>query len=352
MQVQYIIVGQGIAGTLFSYHCWRQGISFVMIDQERRARKASAVAGAVLNPVNVNKWSLVNDYDYYISHALASYKGLEETLNIPLVETMPLLVFHQEEAKKQLFEKQLTACPQYIRPADATEHIVVKRYFKDVTDIANVSPVYKIHASVLLSSWAGFLKDKGLLIEKYFDIHACKIEENGVYYETIQAEKIIFCEGAEAIHNPHFHKIPFNQNRGDALLISIPGLSTQYIYQGNVRLVPIEKDLFWCGGNHQWQFDNLLPDEVWRRQTESALRQWLTIPFKVEDHLVGQRPTTAGQFFVVGTHPLWPMVAILNGLGTKGFLWGPALSLELLQRLDHPQSTPIKNNIRLERLLS
>lgn len=353
MQVQYVIVGQGIAGTLFSYQCWKQGISFVVIDSVKEARKASAVAGAVLNPINVNKWSLVSDYDYYISHALSCYKGLEAILNISLIETIPLLVFCQAAAKKLLFEKQRMECQQYIHLADAGERGVVNRYFKDVTDIGKVSPVYKIHASALLSSWAGFLKDRELFIDKYFDIRACKIENNGVRYDTIQAEKIIFCEGADAMHNPLFQKLPFNQNRGDALVVSIPGLSAQYMYQeGSIRLVPLEKDLFWCGGNHQWQFDNMLPDKVWRSQTENTLRQWLTIPFNVEDHLVGQRPTVSGQSFVVGIHPLWPAAALLNGLGTKGFLWGPALSFELLQRLTHPQLIPIKNSIRLERWLN
>ncbi|HRQ52567.1 MAG TPA: FAD-dependent oxidoreductase, partial [Agriterribacter sp.] len=55
--------------------------------------------------------------------------------------------------------------------------------------------------------------------------------------------------------------------------------------------------------------------------------------FTVVDHMVAERPTTAGQQFLTGIHPDMPSVVIFNGLGTKGFTCGPALARALCRQL-------------------
>ncbi|MGN6438983.1 MAG: NAD(P)/FAD-dependent oxidoreductase, partial [Agriterribacter sp.] len=63
------------------------------------------------------------------------------------------------------------------------------------------------------------------------------------------------------------------------------------------------------------------------------LQHWLKLPFTVEDHIVAERPTTAGQEILTGIHPAMPSFAILNGLGTKGFSAGPLLAKHLCSQL-------------------
>ncbi|HRO48070.1 FAD-dependent oxidoreductase [Agriterribacter sp.] len=349
MHPQYLIIGQGIAGTLLSYALWKQGRSFIVIDEPHALPKASLVAGAVINPVNVNRWTMVASHQYYISAALKTYSSMEETLGMALMEAMPMLVFHKDETKRRLYNEQQLLLPAYIQQPAGADVTLAQHFFSNKYGMGKVNRVWKIHAAQLLSAWSHFLKSKGLLIQEHFNIAECRLSAQGIQYKAIGAEKIIFCEGAAAINNPFFTTLPFTKNRGEALLLSVPGLPATYIYHYGIRLVPAGEGLFWCGSNYRWQFNNLLPDENWRMQTEATLRQWLSLPFEVVDHVVAERPTTEGQQFLTGTHPAIPSVAIFNGLGTKGFSCGPALAQTLCKQLTDPDHAAASTAIPLSR---
>ena len=351
MQPQYLIIGQGIAGTLLSYEFWKRGKSFLVIDQPHNISKASLVAGAIINPVNVNRWTMVRDQENYIPTALQTYSDLERILGISLVEEKSMLVFHDDEGEQQLFKKAQSSSSLYMHLPARGDITLANLFFSGKYGIAKVAPVWKIDASKLLSAWSGFLKSKDLLKEEYFNTEECLITPGGVAFKEICAEKIIFCEGAKAVHNPLFNKLPFTKNRGEALLLSVPDLPRGYIYHYGIRLAPAAKDLWWCGSNYQWQFNNVLPDPNWRMQTEATLRQWLTIPFKVVDHVVAERPTTAGQQFLAGIHPAMSSAAIFNGLGTKGFSCGPALASALCRQLTGNGKASSLRSKRLEKWL-
>lgn len=336
MQPQYLIIGQGIAGTLLSYILWQHGRSFLVIDEPRSMPKASLVAGAVINPINVNQWTANADHQHYFRTALETYQSMEKTLGISLVRQMAMLVFHENEHKRQLYDKAHLLWPDQVLQPNHAETLLSRRLFRHEYGAGKVALVWKINAGELLAGWSDFLKSRGLLIQEYCKPEDCKATSKGIQYKDITAEKIIFCEGPAAAYNPFFNKLPFNRNRGEALLLSVPDLPATYAYHYNIRLVPAESGLFWCGSNYRWQFDNLLPDQNWRAKTETTLRQWLTVPFKVVDHVVAERPTTAGQHFFAAMHPTLPAVAILNGLGTKGFSYGPALAWALYRQLIDP----------------
>lgn len=336
MQVQYLIIGQGIAGTLLSYLLWKNNKSFLIIDEPHNAPVASRVAGAVINPVNVNQWSAVPGYASHLDAALKFYAGMEASLGISLIQKLSMLVFPENGRKKQLFEGHRQQLVNYIQLPDDEEQVMGKKLFNAGFGMVKLSPVWKVNAAELLSGWSGFLKEKGLLIREHCKTEDCHITGEGVRYREIIAEKIIFCEGAATAKNPFFSKLPFTPNRGEALLLSIPALPADHIYHHRVRLVPAGEGLFWCGSNYRWQFEDLLPDQNWRQQTEDLLTKWLTVSFKTVDHRVAERPTTAGQQVFVGLHPAFPRVAIFNGLGTKGFSRGPALAGNLYDQLENP----------------
>ncbi|MCC7523415.1 MAG: FAD-binding oxidoreductase [Chitinophagaceae bacterium] len=339
---RYLIIGQGIAGTLLSYELWKQNISFLVYDEPKTLPKARGVAGAVINPVNVNKWTMAEDYEYFTAAAVEMYRDMEKVLDSSLLQEMDMLVFHKNEEDRQHFNAQQTLYPTHIHQPSATENNLARDFFRCPYELGKVSPVWKLQSKQLLQLWSVFLQQQGLLIREHFNWAECQPGTESVKYRKVDAEKVICCEGATAIHNPYLRHLPFTRNRGDALMIGAPDLPPTHIYQYGVRLVPAGDGLFWCGSNYRWQYDNLLPDEGWRRQTEATLRQWLKLPFSIESHLVAERPTTAGQQFFVGTISSVPSVAIFNGLGTKGFSCGPALAKELCTQLLLPgQKTSI-----------
>ncbi len=90
---QFLVVGLGIAGTLISYELWKAGQNFIVIDNASGPPKASLVAGAVINPVNISKWEPVANAGIFIPAAIDTYQNLGAILKHHLVEEASILSF-------------------------------------------------------------------------------------------------------------------------------------------------------------------------------------------------------------------------------------------------------------------
>lgn len=333
MQTDYLIIGSGIAGALLSYELIQNGASVVVADHNDELPKASRVAGAVINPLNISKWNFVKDHERYIREALLTYTAIEKLLNIHILHRHSIFAFHESETSKQLFERSKKAIDDQLHQITGEEHLYLQKKFNYTHGVNKISPVWRIDASLLLFRWRQYLSEHAMLVEDRFEYRDAVVETTGVYWRGVTAKKIIFCEGADAIHNPFFSKIPFTRNRGEALLVDIPTLDASYIYHHQLRLVPAHQGLFWCGSNYRWDYNDLLPDQLWRQYATAVLNKWLRLPYTITDHIVAERPTTAGQAPVVMLHPEIPSVAMLNGLGTRGFSMGPLLTQQMAKMI-------------------
>lgn len=321
MKTDFLIIGQGIAGTLLSYHLLQLGKKVMVLDNGATDR-ASHVAAAVINPLSGKKWSRSPEADLFIPEAIACYRGLEALLQLPLLQASPMYIF---DTGGEVY-------PELIR-CDDTEYDNLGRFFHRTTTVYRNAATWLVNAQALLGAWKQYLSERHALRRETYVPGLCHISREGIRYKDIEAGQIIFCEGAASISNPLFTGLPFTRNRGEALLLHIPGLPAEAIYHRYLRLVPRGGGLFWYGSNYQWHFDNLDPDPRWREEAMAGLKNWLKIPFQIAGHMVAERPTTAGQIPLVGRHPRHPSIALFNGLGTRGFSAGPFWARELALQL-------------------
>ncbi len=111
--------------------------------------------------------------------------------------------------------------------------------------------------------------------------------------------------------------------------------------------------LWWVGSNYAWEFDNANPTKEFREKTEQFLKEWLKMPFRINDHLSGIRPATLERRPFVGLHSLHTNIGILNGMGTKGCSLTPFFSRQLVDKLLY--GTPINAEAdvsRFQKILS
>ncbi|PVD51393.1 hypothetical protein DC498_14725 [Terrimonas sp.] len=325
MQTEYLVIGGGIAGTLISYELMKHNRPVVVIDNTS-AVKASTVAGAVLNPVNIKQWSIAKDYRQYIAEALDSYASLQNLLKVPVISEIPIIAFDAPATREDILVQP------FLHNITEENAVLINNAFATPLTTKIIAPVSQIYAESLLNAWQKFLHTQNAFLSERFEAEKLSITNGIVVYKDIRAAKIIFCEGVAAIQNPWFNNLPFTKNRGDALLVSVPGLPEKFIYHYGIRLIPTSNRLFWCGTNYTWNYTNLAPDAEWRNYTEEKLSRWLKIPFSVEDHIVAERPTTAGQQPLLLMHHSLP-AALFNGLGTKGFLIAPLLAKQFAKQL-------------------
>jgi glycine/D-amino acid oxidase-like deaminating enzyme len=331
MQIDYLIIGQGISGTFLSYYLQQENKSFLVIDNNFKSAP-SRIAAGIINPVTGRRMVTVWMADEVLPFAKNAYTEIGAELEITAISQKNMIDIFPNPFMRENFLKRIEESDQYINTYKDEEYF--KPYFNYGFGCGEINPVYIAHIETLLPAWRKQLKENDQLLEEEFDSSQLQISEEKIMYKDITANKIIFCDGAAGAENNYFNLLPFAPNKGEALIVEIPDLPTDHIYKKSMTLAPLaEKNIFWIGSVYQWNFDNADPTEAFRKNTEQVLKEWLKMPFKIVDHLAGIRPATLERRPFVGLHPIHKNVGILNGMGTKGCSLAPFFAKQLTDHL-------------------
>jgi len=196
-----------------------------------------------------------------------------------------------------------------------------------------VDPCYVVNLREILPAWRKKLLSNKQLLEETFESEELNHSNTGVTYKNIKAETIIFCDGVNSSLDPLFKDLPFALNKGEVMFIESADIPRSNIFKKGMMLTSIESDLYWIGSNYLWEFPDDQPTELFRKQTESLLKTWLKVPFRIVDHKASIRPANIERRPFVGLHPTHKNVGILNGLGTKGCSLAPYFAKQLTDYL-------------------
>ena len=316
-----------------------------MLD-DGRDKIASKVAAGIINPVTGRRYAYTWMIDDVMPFAVQTYVEIGGFLGLTLVAGKSIIDFFPSPQMRNAFIDRLTENDTYLHSYPDQNHF--NPFFNYDFGCGEVKPAYMVQMQLLLSAWRTHLLEKGMLQETWFYINDLKVEKEGVFYQDITAQKIIFCDGAAGAENPWFRLLPYAPNKGEALIISCPGLDREHIFKKGLMLAPLaEADTYWIGSNYQWEFDHDQPSAGFYEQATTILKGWLKTPYKVLDHLAAVRPATIERRPFVGLHPHQPSIGLLNGMGTKGASLAPFFAHQLVQHLVH--DLPLTNEADVHR---
>ena len=318
-----------MCGTLLSRELLARGKSILVIDEER-PNTASKVASGVINPVTgrriVRTWRI----EELLPFAWNTYTSFGNDLGVEIVRQCNILDFHSSRQMVEAFNKRLPDEPYLSQVDDSTE---LKEIFNFHFSVGQVNPCLLVDLQTMLPVWRQYLINKNALLQETFLWEHFKAVKDGVTYKNYSAKKIICCEGVAGFDNPWFKNLPYTRMKGEALIVSIPGLPRTNIYKQGINIVPWKDDLFWIGSTYEWNFKDMSPTPSWRKKVEDQLLNWLKIPFDIIDHLSSERPANMERRPFVGLHPQYNAVAILNGMGAKGCSLAPFFAHQLADQL-------------------
>lgn len=331
MQIDYLVIGQGISGTFLSYYFKKENKKFLVIDNNY-INSPSKIAAGIINPVTGRRLVTVWMADEVLPYAWKAYQEIGHDLGITAISQKSIVDFFPNPFMRESFLQKIETGDKYVHAYPEQNHF--NNLFNYEFGCGEIRPVYTAHLETLLPAWRNQLKASNNLLEENFDIEQLQVKPGKIQYKDITADKIIFCDGTGSFENPFFKQLPFAPNKGEALVVSIPDLPDNHICKKSMMIVPLaEKDLFWVGASYVWNFENADPTVAFRESTEQVLRQWLKIPFTIVEHRSGLRPATLERRPFVGFHPIHPSVGILNGMGTKGCSLAPFFARQLTNHL-------------------
>jgi glycine/D-amino acid oxidase-like deaminating enzyme len=351
MQADYLIIGQGICGTMLSWFLHREGKSFVVID-DGDEHSTSKVAAGIINPVTGRRYTYSWMIDEIMPFAESAYKEISAYLDAQFIRQRNVIDFFPSPKMRDNFLDTLVRNDTYLGTYPDQNHF--NQFFNYDFGCGEINPAYVVNLQLLLASWRKKLLDLDSVLEEKFDTTQLNLEDDFVSYKDIHAHKVIFCDGIASMNNPWFSLLPFSPNKGEALIIESRELLHHHIFKKGTLLAPLAVEhTFWAGSNYSWDYKDTQPTQAFREQMTAHLQGWLKVPFKVLFHKAAVRPATVERRPFVGLHPHYPSIGILNGMGSKGTSLAPFFAHQLVQNLIHDLPiTPEADVRRFNRTLS
>ena len=339
-QVDFIIVGQGIAGTLLAHDLDDRHQSLAIIDTPLPA-SSSRVAAGLINPVGMKRCIPSEKAATYLPFAFERYRALEQKLGQSFFYPMPIIRLFANEQQSHQWQIKFSNSnmDRYIK------ELTMKAKYAPLSDdfgSAKISPSARLDVNKWLRVSRDYFTSKHLVLEEQFDFSQCDVEN--AYYKGISAKYILFCEGHRLMSNPFFSHLPLSPTKGEVMTVHIPSLVRfEGIVSKGVYLIPKGHHEYLVGATYDHSDFTERLTEGAKRYLIQQLRQILTVDFEIIDRRAGVRPTVKHRKPLFGLHVLHHKIGVFNGLGTRGLLQGPHLSAKLSDQLTQTE----KNNKQL-----
>lgn len=333
MRFDYLIVGQGLAGSILARLLLARGRTVCVIDQEDPSA-ASRVGAGLINPVTGRKLVVTWQAETLLPFARDFYRDWERELGRGVYSEKTVWRFFQSDDEERRWERKRHEA-DFCRYADP-----LPTDFEKVSGLRpqrggfGIRQAAHVDTRELLRMFRDQLRARKALSEEVFSHADLRVEPGGVNWRDFSAKRIVFCEGHGASRNPYFSWIPFRHAKGELLTVRGPLSPEAVVLNRGKWLLPVGKGLFRAGATYEWNDLSDVPTEAGRETILRGIRALVANPLEIVGHEAGVRPIVKDTRPVAGVHPAHPAVAIFNGLGSKGTLWGPFFAVQLVRHLE------------------
>lgn len=214
--------------------------------------------------------------------------------------------------------------------------------------LGTVKHTGRIQVELLLDAYKNSLGDD--YHEATFQHDALSIQPDYVIYDNLKAKRVVFCEGFGIKNNPYFSYLPLNGTKGELLVIKAPELQLNYVYKASVFIIPLKDDRYIVGATYNWTDKTNVPTVEARQELLDKLNKCILCDYEVIDQTAGIRPTVIDRRPLLGTHPKYNHLAVLNGMGTRGVMLAPVYAKKLYDYLEH--EIPLDKEVAIARFAS
>ncbi len=343
MEIDFLIVGQGLAGSLLGWELSQRGCRIVVVDNG--LENASQVAAGLINPVTGLRIAKTPDIDTLLPAAKRYYAALENRFRQTFLIEKPMLRLLRTEKERRSAERRLLepGYRDYLAGIEAPPPA-----FYDCLGALRQKQTGYLLTVPLLTALRQYFSERDSYLETALDYREIRFAPR-LRWRNLRPACIVFCEGHRGIHNPWFDWLPFQPVKGEILTGRYQGKALSEILNYGYWFIPLPDRLFKTGAT----FDRERLDGEITAQAKTSLLTELkcvcpSLRTEVVRQQAGIRAATQDRQPFVGRHPGRPELAVFNGFGAKGSLSIPQycrlFADTLLHRLPLPARIDIKRH--------
>lgn len=340
---EVLVIGGGISGLALAHALETAGIDF-MLAQAPVRNHASVIAAGLINPVTGRRYSEQKHLSMFMEAANACYDWYAAMCGQTFSRPIPIVRIHRSAdavAMWQQIRYDSSTLTSTLADSDWPE-LPIDRTFGGV----QIKGGMIIDTGKLYDAGMGWLANHQKLYHHYIQYSDIKIFDTHFQTPAGDFRHLIQADGMDAAESPWWKEIPFRRNRGEILMVRIPDMKEDLVSIRDCILVPQGDNLFWVGAYNTWDQLPPVPTEAGKAFLENDLKEMLTAPYELVNHICGVRPTVRDRTPVSGTHPQHRHLHLLNGMGTKGYSMAPWHAQNLVAHIFHGATLPKTTDVQ------
>jgi glycine oxidase len=332
MIYDYLVVGSGLAGICFAETAICNGKQVMVINDN--SQNSSKIAAGLYNPVILKRFTEVWQSKQQLVLLTQFYSQLEQKLNVTLDYKIPLLrkFFSIEEQNNWFAASDKKSLADYL-----SSQLITKKWkaIDSPFEFGEVKSTGYVDTSTLIKHYTNYLQENNQYLQETFFHNQIQFDGDLIQYKNIKAKHIVFAEGFGMLLNPFFNHLPLDGAKGELLLIKSPNLNLEVILKTSIFIIPLGNDVYKVGATYNWLDKTNTPTQLGKDELVNELKQLIQCDFEVLDHFAGIRPTVKDRKPMLGTHPSYKNLHLLNGLGTRGVMLAPSMAKMLFEHIEN-----------------
>ena len=344
--LDYLILGQGLAGSLLAWHLLHAGKKVLVLDDRHRS-SSSWVAAGLINPLAGMRFNRAPRTEQWLESAHRFYTELGELYGRTYFHPIDMHRLFRSPEQKRFHQRQLDnpASQSYLgkamssgdfEPGIRAPHGGFEQTRTGYLDMAQI-----------LADLKHWLLDRNAYREQPVDYADIKANGDEVRLGDLKAGNMVFCEGYRLLENPWFRQLPMQPDKGEFLQLSSQRTLCRHIVNGAHMLIPLAEGGYRFGATHEHHQITPAATPEARSQLVRGLDDLLADTQGV--HITGQsagvRPATSDRQPFVGMHPRHPALGVFNGFGARGALSIPWHAKQFAAHLLHQAAVPPEADI-------
>ena len=332
MKIDFLIVGQGLAGTILSYTLRQAGCTVRVIDKES-AQNSSRVAAGIFNPITGRKLVKTWYGDPLFNYLHDFYPAFERFLDTRFFYHRDVYVPFDSQEKQNTWTVQSSE-PEY--------EPYIKGFYQNLYPDTVEAPfggmcITKagyVDIPAMLDAYRKELIENEILIEKELVYGEISHTENGVAWQGLEAKMLIFADGTHsAFNNPYFKWLAFRPVKGEVLTVEFPETKFEHIVNRGCWILPQDNGQYRVGATYDNHDMTETPTSSAKNKILEKLEALTTAKYKIIEHKAGIRPATYDRRPFLGIHPIYKQIGVFNGLGAKGVSLAPYFAQHFVEVL-------------------
>lgn len=331
-QVDYLIVGFGIAGACFAKKCLENNRSFQVVSDIQGS--ASHTAAGMFNPVILHRFNPVFKAEEQMLQLKKTFKEFEDLIKQKFVHEIPVYRIFASADERRIWKEKIS------------QDLILQKFLNPEIIEGEFPNIYSPYGfgEVTDSGWidmSGILHSFGEMIAENIQHESFDYAEfnpENKTYGIIQFQKIIFAEGVKVENNPYFSYLPVIKNKGETLIIETNAELPEIIIKSKNFLMPLGGRRWYVGATYEREAQTAEPTADNRQKLQDDLSVYFNGEYRIVEQRAAFRPTTPDRRGIIGAHPEFPDIFVLNGMGTRGTFHAPYLSEMLFAHTEFDQN--------------